>query len=144
MVGTGEVWLSRTIARLLERIHAWCEDFFAREHIADLHDSDAVCIGFKNSSDYRGGFGVGDYPLRIVGVFHVTVSNCCSDTLSAFPLCPLDGTDFLARVAGVQVVEVVLDARKIIHAADRIHSIVDDNEPYIVLRKSDFHEQSCL
>lgn len=50
----------------------------------------------------------------------------------------------LAGVTGVEVVEVVLNARKIADTVGTVHSIIDGNEPNVILGKGDLHQHTRL
>ena len=50
-------------------------------------------------------------------------------------LCPHDRADFLAGIAGIEIVEEIVEWGKVVVALVAIHTVVDSDIPYIALGK---------
>ena len=72
----------------------------------------------------------------VLRVFQIAVRRIRAERLSSLALCLEYGTDFLARILGVELVHDVEERGEIaLGLACAVHAVVDGNEPHIRLRE---------
>ena len=139
-----EVGFSNSAACPLENIHTWGYDFFSGEDIADSHNAYSACVHFEYPFNDGSCFGIGNQFLFVFGIPHIAVWRCGADSFASFTLSSLHGSYFSACVTGIEIVEVILDSRKIADTVDAVHAIVYGNKTHIVLWEGYLHQHSRL
>ena len=79
-----------------------------------------------------------DKLFRIVGIFHVSIWNRCSHTLTTFSLRLEYSPYLLGAVKGVKVIKIILYARHLVRSFRAVNAVCHCNEANIVSREYDF------
>ena len=130
---------ARTIlAFLLETVEGWFKNLLFLQRFGYISRSDPLGAHCEYQLYHRRGFLVNKEMtfLSTVGVAAVTIWDRCSKAFTALGFCFEYSADFLACVAGIPLVEQILERRKLVVIAEqRVIVIVDGDIPDAVSRE---------
>ena len=103
--------------------------------LCNLHRPFPRNTQIKNLFDDLGGFLVHNPLFLVVRVFHIPIGRIGAEVFPGVALCLHDGADFLAGIAGIEIVEQIAEWGKVVVALVAVYTIVDGDIPYIALGK---------
>ena len=111
------------------------QDTFGSQQFGNLHRAFPRNAQVENPFDDLGGFLVYDPFLFIRRVFLIPVGRIGAEVFPGVSFCPHNGPDFLAGIAGVEVIEQITERGKIIVPFVAVHAVIDGDIPNITLGK---------
>ena len=111
------------------------QDVLGSQQLCDLHGAFPRNAQVKNPFDDLGGFLVHDPLLFIRRVFHVPVGRIGAEVFPGISFGSHNSPDFLAGIAGVEVIEQITERGKIVVPFVAVHAVIDGDIPNIALGK---------
>ena len=137
----GVLWfLVRGLDSLQGPVCAGCQHLVRFQLAGDLHGTTALHAQVEDTLHYIGGYRVNHPAAGILRVLYIAIGNIGGKRYATFTFCFLDSPDLSAGVPGIELVEPVLDARKIVVHPVRVNGVVvvvDGDEADAVLRKGE-------
>ena len=80
----------------------------------------------------------------VFGILKVAIRDDRTDSLAALPLGSLHRADFLTRIGGIEIVEIISYALHLVYAVGTVHAIIDCDKSDIVGREGYLHKSACF
>lgn len=108
--------------------------------VGDLHGTTALHTQVEDAFHHISGYRVNHPAAGVLQVFYIAIGHIGGQGYASLTLGFLDGSDLAAGVPGIELVEPVFDARKIVVHTVRVNGVVvvvDGDETNTVLRKGE-------
>lgn len=108
--------------------------------VGDLHGTTALHTQVEDAFHHISGYRVNHPAAGVLQVLYIAIGHIGGQGYASLTLGFLDGSDLAAGVPGIELVEPVFDARKIVVHTVRVNGVVvvvDGDETNTVLRKGE-------
>ena len=55
-----------------------------------------------------------------------------------------DSSNLLARISGIEIIEIILDAGEVTLTMKAVNAVVDCDKAHVILRECNLHQHTCL
>ena len=111
------------------------QDVFGSQQLGNLHGAFSRNAQVENTLDDLGSFLVHNPLLFVRWVFHIPVGRVGAEVFPSVSFGTHDGTDFLAGITRVEIVEQIAKRGKIVVPLVAVHTVIDGDISNITFRK---------